>query len=108
LLEGWPEPDGRATTFVSLVLTNSVLILVNRSHSASIATALWRPNPALWRVLIPAIALLALIVAWPPSRALFHFGPLHGDDLAVCLGAGAAVLVILDALKRLRRPRPAH
>jgi len=108
LLEGLPEPDGRAITFVSLVLTNIGLILVNRSHSASIATALWRPNPALWRVLIPAIALLALIVAWPPSRALFHFGPLHGDDLAVCLGAGAAVLVILDALKRLRRPRPAH
>jgi len=42
---------------------------------------------------------LALIVAWPQSRAFSHFGSLHGDDLAVCLGAGAAVLFVLDLVK---------
>jgi hypothetical protein len=29
----------------------------------------------------------------------FRFGPSHGDDLAVCLGAGAAVLMNLDLAK---------
>ena len=98
-----PEPDGRAITFVSLVFTNIGLILVNRSNSASIVMAFRRSNAALWRVLAAAMALLTLIVAWSPSRALFHFGPLHGDDLAVCLGAGVAILVVLDAVKPLWR-----
>jgi Ca2+-transporting ATPase len=102
---GLPEADGRAITFVSLVFTNMGLILVNRSHSASIVTAFRRSNAALWRVLAAATALLALIVAWPPARALFHFGPLHADDLAICLGAGVAVLVVLDVVKPLWRDR---
>jgi Ca2+-transporting ATPase len=60
---GLPEADSRAITFVSLVSTNMGLILVNRSHSASIATAFRRANAALWRVLATATALLALVVA---------------------------------------------
>ena len=32
--------------------------------------------------------MLALTLAWPWARSLFRFGPLHGDDLALTLGAG--------------------
>ena len=105
LWQGLLEPDSRAITFVSLVATNIGLILVNRSYSASIMTAVRRSNATLWWVLAAAAALLTLIVVWTPSRALFHFGPLHGDDLAVCLGAGTAVLVVLDLIKPLWRRR---
>jgi Ca2+-transporting ATPase len=84
-------------------VTNIGLILVNRSHSAPIVAAPRHSNAALWRVLAVAAALLALIAAWPPSRALFHIGPVHDDDLAVCFGAGAAVLVDYGVI----RDRPA-
>jgi len=42
---GMPEPEVRALAFFSLVLTIVGLILVNRSFSTSLLTALRRPNP---------------------------------------------------------------
>ena len=102
---GMPEAEARALTFVSLVATNIGLIFVNRSFSAAIARALRRPNRALSWVLATTAAFLAVVLFWPPARKLFHFGPLHLDDLALCLGAGLAILVILDLLKPLWRAR---
>ena len=42
-----PETEMRALAFFSLVLSVVALVLVNRSFSASLITALRRPNPAL-------------------------------------------------------------
>jgi Ca2+-transporting ATPase len=42
---------------------------------------------------------------WPVASRLFAFGPLHGDDLALTLGAGAIALMVLEALKPALRPR---
>lgn len=39
---------------------------------------------------------------------LFRFGPLHLGDLAVTLGAGLVVLVLLEVLKLLWRKRLAR
>ena len=100
-----PEPEVRALVFTSLVVTNIGLIFVNRSFSASVAIALRRSNKALWRVLVAVAAVLGLALFWPPARALFRFGPLHVDDLSLCLGAGIAILVILNFLKPIWRAR---
>ena len=50
-------------------------------------------------------AILALTLLWPSASKLFAFGPLHADDLALTLGAGIAVLLCLEMLKPLLRPR---
>ena len=100
---GMPEDELRALAFVSLVATNVGLILVNRAFSASLLSAIRRPGTALWMVVGVAAALLALAVSWPPAETLFRFGPLHTDDLAVCLAAGGAVLVAIDLLKPILR-----
>ena len=108
LARGMPADEVRALAFFSLVLGIVGLIFVNRSFSASLWQAVRRPNPALaWT--IPAVAaMLALTLAWPWARSLFRFGPLHGDDLALTLGAGVAVVLVLEGLKpfwRRRMPR---
>ena len=100
---GLSEPEVRALAFVSLVLTNVGLIFANRSFSASLWQALRRPNAPLWWVLAATTALMGIALAWPPARALFRFGPLHLDDLAVCVGAGFATIVGLDLLKPIWR-----
>jgi Ca2+-transporting ATPase len=105
LRRGMPEAEVRALTFVSLVLVNISLSLVNRSFGASLVAALCRPNPTLWWMLGAAATLLAIVLTWLPARALFHFGPLHADDLAVCSAAAIVVLVLLDLLKALWRVR---
>ncbi len=98
-LRGMPAPEVRALTVFSLVLVIVSLIFVNRSFSASLATALGRRNPALVWVLLAVAVVLGATLFWPAASALFGFGPLHADDLALTVGAGAIVLVVLEALK---------
>ncbi len=108
LRRGMPEAEVRALTFFSLVVAIVSLIFVNRSFSASLLTALRRPNSALLAVLLTVTAVLSLSLLWPFAQALFRFGPLHVDDLAVTIGAGAALLVLLEVVKPLwwRKPSP--
>jgi Ca2+-transporting ATPase len=105
LRTGLSEPEVRALAFVSLVFTNVGLIFADRSFSASLIDALRRPNAPLWWVCATTAILLAIVLFWPPARALFRFGPLHPDDVAICFGAGLATLAILEALKPLWRRR---
>ncbi len=86
-------PIVRALTFFSLVLTIVGLIFVNRSFSASLVTALRRPNPALAWVLIAVTTMLGLTLLWPFASGLLRFGPLHADDLSLTFGAGLLCLL---------------
>jgi Ca2+-transporting ATPase len=105
LRSGFPESELRALTFVSLVFTNIGLIFINRSFSASLWTAMRRPNLALWWAVGATLALIALTISWTPAERLFHFGPLHPDDLAICAGAGIATLLLLEVLKPIWQRR---
>ena len=100
---GMPEDELRALVFTSLVLINVGLILINRSFSASPWQAIVRPNRFLWALLALVATILTAALTWPPAMALFRFGPLHLDDLAVSLAAGLAVLGIMEAIKPLWR-----
>ncbi|QHO75668.1 hypothetical protein ACH79_26605 [Bradyrhizobium sp. CCBAU 051011] len=100
-----PVPEVRALTFFSLIVVIVSLILVNRSFSASLLTALRRPNRTLAAVLAAVAVILALTMLWPFANQLFAFGPLHADDLALTLGAGFIALLALEMLKPLLRPQ---
>ncbi|SHK22098.1 Ca2+-transporting ATPase [Roseomonas rosea] len=103
LQRGMPEGDVRALTFVSLVLANLGLVLVNRSFDSSVREALRWDNRALWWVSAATAVLLSIALAWEPARGLFRFGPLHADDLAVAFGAAIGLVVVLEILKRFWR-----
>ena len=94
-----PENELRALVFVSLVLTNASLILVNRSFSSSMLKALLRPNLSLWLLLSGVAAILAVSLTWQPAMELFRFGTLHLDDLGLTFLAGLAVLTVLEVIK---------
>jgi Ca2+-transporting ATPase len=100
-----PENEMRALTFFSLVLTIVGLIFVNRTFSDSLSAALFRPNRSLGVVVVVVAGALAGTLLWPLASALFRFGPLHLDDLAITLAAGIAVLVCLEFLKHFWRER---
>ena len=103
LYRGMPEDEVRALTFFSLVLSIVGLILVNRSFSTSLVVAFRRPNPALVWILLTVTVILSLSLLWPAASALFRFGPLHADDVALTLAAGIVVLIVLETLKHLWR-----
>ena len=98
---GLPEGDIRAIGFVTLILVNLALILVNRSYRVDPVGLLLRPNRALVWVLVAAGGLTALALAWPPAQQVFRFGSFHWRDLAIGAGAAIALAIALDLLKML-------
>jgi P-type Ca2+ transporter type 2C len=103
LYRSMPDNEARALGFFSLILTIFSLVLVNRSFSASLVTAVRRPNAALAWILLAIATILAAVLLWPAAASLFRFGPLHGDDLLVTFATAAAVLLCLEALKPVWR-----
>jgi Ca2+-transporting ATPase len=103
LRRGMAENEIRALMFFALVITIVGLIFVNRSFSASLLTAITRPNRSLLIIVVAVAAMLGGSLLWPFATGLFRFGPLHLDDLSVTVGAGLAVLVCLELLKPLWR-----
>jgi Ca2+-transporting ATPase len=94
-----PEPEVRALCFFALVASIIGLIFVNRSFGASLVAAVAHPGPVLLLVLLIVSLVLAASLGIPSVAALFRFGPLHTDDLAI-VAAGTAVLVtMLETVK---------
>jgi P-type Ca2+ transporter type 2C len=104
LRQNLPEPDARALAFAALVAANLGLVLVNRSLGASFFAAFTRPNAALWWVVAATAAILTAVILFPPARELFHFGPLHGDDIILALASGLIALLLLELAKGLVQP----
>jgi Ca2+-transporting ATPase len=108
-LAGWrhglPESEVRSLAFLSLVVTNIALLLGNRSFATSPWTVFTRPNPSLWLGLGGVAAMLLIVLGWPPARGLFGLGPLHADDIALCLGGALGLLLLLEAIKPFWRNR---
>jgi len=93
----------RGLTFASLVFCIVALILVDRSLSSSLITAIRRPNRAL-AVVVPIVAcLLAVTMFWQPARDLFGFAAVEPVLMAIPPLAGLAVLLVLEALKPIWR-----
>ena len=103
LNRGLPATEVRALTFFSLVLSIVALIFVNRSFSGSVLTAITRPNGALGLVLVAVVLMLATTLLWPWATSLLRFAPLDTYDLAVAIGAGVTLLVVLEVAKPVWR-----
>jgi len=96
---GMPETGNRALAFFSLVTAILALIFVDRSFSASVLTAVSRPNRTPKFVFLGVAATSYIALTWPLARDLFLFGPLHANDLALTVAAGIVVLCFLEFLK---------
>ena len=102
---GRSAEEARAFAFATLIIANLGLILSNRSWSRTIWGSLHSPNPALWWVVGGATAFLTLVLTIPSLRSLFDIAPLHINDLALCLVAGAISILWFEVLKRIRGRR---
>jgi Ca2+-transporting ATPase len=104
-----PEPEVRALAFATLVLTNLLLLVVNRSwHISAIAAFRERSNPAVKWIVGAALAILAIVLVVPPARRTFDLAAVAPADLAVTVAAALLGVVWFEVWKALRRrPRRA-
>jgi Ca2+-transporting ATPase len=106
-LETRGEESARAMAFVTIVLGNLILILLNRSTRAGFLLTLRRPNPTFWIVVFAACLATTLVLALPEARRLFRFGPLSALDVGSCAAMAAASLVWVEIRKWVQRHRQA-
>jgi Ca2+-transporting ATPase len=100
---GHTTDAARALTFATLVVAFVVIILVNRSWSRSLVAMLRVPNTALRWVVGGTTALLAVVLFVPFAQRIFHFAPLHLDDLGLSVAAGLTCVLWSEVLKRYPR-----
>jgi Ca2+-transporting ATPase len=109
VMTGLSEDAVRGLTFVSLVLGNLALLLVNRSWNDSLLRSLRVNNGALWWVFGGTLITLGISLYAPFAGELFHFKlPSETALLWAIAGAPASVLwfEIYKGLLRFRNRTP--
>jgi len=99
---GRSENEARSFVFVSLVLANLMLIVINLSWSKNIHRIILSANKILFMVFTGAISCLLVVLYVPFFAGLFRLAPLSAKDLLL---VGVAVFVSLawfEILKLLK------
>ena len=98
------DTDVRTIGFVTVILSNLLLIVVNRSWRLSaLQTFRQRRNPTMKWILGITLLVLVLLLVVPSLRAAFGFGELSVLDGAVVVVAALAGVSWFELLKRTRR-----
>jgi P-type Ca2+ transporter type 2C len=105
----WVAPrdpvEARTLTFITLMLSNVCLALVNRSWSKVFWQTLAMPNKMLWAVVIAAMILLLAITQVTSLSTLFGFSAFHLHDWIICGAAAMLSLTWFEILKLFVRRR---
>lgn len=82
---GHSETVTRTVVFITLIISNVFLTLVNRSFRENIFKTIHYPNNILWVVLIASVFLLICLQYIPFVRETFHLVKLDGNDWLICV-----------------------
>lgn len=96
---GQSEEEARTLTFVTIVVSNIFLIFTNRFWSKSITSLFFIPNKSMVWIVGGITLLLGVILYIPRLRQVFHFGPMHMDDMVFVLAAGALSIAWFEVIK---------
>ncbi len=96
---GHPAAQARTGAFLTLILSNVSLILVNRARNKGVIDALRSRNRAFVGISVGSIVLLAAVYGLPPLRLLFGFATLHLPDLGIAIAAGLFSLVLTSGIR---------
>ena len=99
------ETEIRSLIFVSLLIINLSLILVNRSFSASIFKIFKHRNPILGWGSLGIFGLFGIILFTPFAKDLFNLGDVHLHDVIFAILAGITTMIILEWMKPLFREK---
>lgn len=107
--QGQPVTVVRTLTFTTLVMSNILLTLVNRSFTQSVFATLRVPNRWLWLMLGLTFLLLLATLFVAPAQSLFGFAPVSPMAFGWCLLAaivGVGWIEIYKAVLGLRSKQP--
>ncbi len=98
-----PEAEVRTLTFSTMVLTNLMLIVTNRSPTRSSLAELLSPNPILWALVGGTVLLLRTVIYVPLPRELFRLATPPPASLAACALVSTVAIAWMEIVKRMVR-----
>ncbi|MDF0543613.1 cation-translocating P-type ATPase [Sphingobium sp. H39-3-25] len=99
---GFAPDRVRAVLFFGLVGTIMALVLVNRSFSTSLLSALWRHNVSLRYVAAAVVIACGSILMLAPLRRILEFAVLEPVDWFFLIATPVLVLGLCECIKGLR------
>jgi Ca2+-transporting ATPase len=100
LHQGATAEIARTCSFSTLVVGNLSLILVNRSWRYSILRTITISNPALWWVIVGALAFLSLALTLPLLRGIFHFSAISVQQFLLSAALGLLSVLWFEVYKK--------
>ncbi|HVU94183.1 MAG TPA: cation-translocating P-type ATPase [Puia sp.] len=99
---GYPLPYVRTLVFLTLVIANVFLTLVDRSFTHTLPVTLRYKNPLLKYTLSASIAFLVLLLTVPSVRTVFGLQPLPFRHILLCLAIAMAATGWFEIGKAIR------
>ena len=100
---GYEIGETRAMTFTTLIVSNVMTILTNRSWSESIFAILRTPNPTVKWVAGGAILFIILILIIPFLQGLFQFSPITVWEAVLSIAAGISTIIWFELYKHFQK-----
>ena len=100
---GLAEEETRAIVFSTLIFSNILLTLVNRSFTFSIITTLKYKNTLVPLIIISTTLLLAILHIVPAIRVFFGFGQIDGIQLLYSFSIAFVSVMWFEGYKYLKR-----
>ena len=93
----------RTLCFITLIASNLMLIMTNRSWSKSILESFRGKNSALTWVVVAAVVFLMSVIYTPFLQKLFSFTAMKPQDFVIALCAGIAGVLWFELLKKVAK-----
>jgi magnesium-transporting ATPase (P-type) len=113
-LDLWAERRGLSDAASRTIVVNAIvamevgyLFASRQARVSGISLEGLRGTPAIWIGIAAVAAAQALLTFAPPMQLAFQTASLGPIELAMCIASGAALLVVVEAEKTLRRTRGA-
>lgn len=101
--EGCSEVIVRTSVFITLMISNVFLTLINRSSTYTILKSIHSKNNLLVLIVLITLALTVLFILIPDLRVLFQLSPLSLFQLSNCLFAAFFSTFWIEPFKLIKR-----
>jgi len=97
--QGASEAEVRTYVFVTLLVANIALTLVNRSFRHTLCVTLTYRNPIIWYIIGVTVLITSLILLLPALRAVFELAALTWTSLGWCALTGVVSVLWFEGWK---------
>ena len=103
--QGSSETEIRSLIYTTLIISNMLLTLVNRSFYFSVFTTLRYKNKLIPLIISISLVILLMSIYFPPVQKIFQFQPLTGLQFVICIATALVSVLWIEIYKISKRKK---